>query len=217
MCRMRCGPPSVRSSSLAGSFVDGAQSVPAVGCAYRRALNSSAHDRICRTEPNRTEPSRAERRYSVEGKLPTQVALAAPPCAMAHAHRLPCAQKCGTRTTSAPGLGSPLPHLRRERAHRPPHLRRDCAGPHVVESAQALPIPPPPDKARRAEGGLAMPTDPTQCPICRSERSNPAANHTGYVFCYPCIFTYVQQHQRCPVTHITSSQDQIRKLYETSS
>lgn len=82
---------------------------------------------------------------------------------------------------------------------------------------QALPIPPPPDKARRAEGGLAMPTDPTQCPICRSERSNPAANHTGYVFCYPCIFTYVQQHQRCPVTHITSSQDQIRKLYETSS
>ncbi len=35
--------------------------------------------------------------------------------------------------TSAPGLGSPLPHLRRDWAHPLPHVRRDLllAGPHL--------------------------------------------------------------------------------------
>jgi hypothetical protein len=40
-----------------------------------------------------------------------------------------CAGTELTAATSAPGLGSPLPHLHRDRAHPLPHLRRDWAHP----------------------------------------------------------------------------------------
>ena len=82
---------------------------------------------------------------------------------------------------------------------------------------QSLPIPPPPEPPRCADGGVSIPSDVSLCPICRQKRSNPAASSSGFVFCYPCIFNYVQQHTRCPVTHVPSSVDQIRRLYETSS
>jgi peroxin-12 len=39
---------------------------------------------------------------------------------------------------------------------------------------------------------------------------------SGYAFCYPCIFTHVQQHGRCPVTHIPATVDSIRRLYQST-
>jgi hypothetical protein len=41
-----------------------------------------------------------------------------------------------------------------------------------------------------------------------------AVSASGYAFCYPCIFRHVQQHQRCPITLIPMSVEQIRKIYE---
>ena len=46
-----------------------------------------------------------------------------------------CSSRCSPRAppaTSAPGLGSPLPHLRRDWAHPCPHLRRDSVRPARV-------------------------------------------------------------------------------------
>jgi peroxin-12 len=41
------------------------------------------------------------------------------------------------------------------------------------------------------------------CPICRSEIINPTAVlESGYVFCYKCIFSYIESHNCCPVTQI---------------
>ena len=48
-------------------------------------------------------------------------------------------------------------------------------------------------------------------------RTNPAMTTvSGYAFCYPCIFTHVEQHGRCPVTHIPATVDTIRRLYQST-
>jgi len=52
------------------------------------------------------------------------------------------------------------------------------------------------------------------CPVCEKEIMNPTAVQTGYVFCYPCVFRWVQDGVgrdgaekqprvgRCPVTGV---------------
>ena len=35
----------------------------------------------------------------------------------------------------------------------------------------------------------------------------------GYVFCYPCIFNYVSDKKRCPITNSTVTPDQLRKIF----
>eukprot|EP01112_Ceratiomyxa_fruticulosa_P010003 TRINITY_DN2625_c0_g3_i1.p1 TRINITY_DN2625_c0_g3~~TRINITY_DN2625_c0_g3_i1.p1 ORF type:complete len:417 (-),score=92.57 TRINITY_DN2625_c0_g3_i1:115-1266(-) len=74
-----------------------------------------------------------------------------------------------------------------------------------------LPIPPPPIPPQTK---IMLPTDKTLCPLCSRTRNNPAMSSSGYVFCYPCIFNYVSLYQRCPVTFIPTTQQQIRKIYE---
>ena len=44
------------------------------------------------------------------------------------------------------------------------------------------------------KGGLSLPSNRKDCPLCLRERTNPAmAAASGFVFCYPCIFTYIQK------------------------
>ena len=93
--------------------------------------------------------------------------------------------------------------------------------------------PPPPSSERnRAHGSSsssnssnsrhlvrAPKDDSGRCPICEREIANPTAVQTGYVFCYPCVFRWVQDGQgrtgddvgeegkqarvgRCPVTGV---------------
>lgn len=81
----------------------------------------------------------------------------------------------------------------------------------------ALPCPPPPEPPVRPAHPLAMelPADRALCPICRQPRTNAALlAASGLVYCYPCIFAYVQQHRRCPVTLLPAHEDQVRKIYE---
>ncbi|KAF2069560.1 hypothetical protein CYY_009116 [Polysphondylium violaceum] len=82
-------------------------------------------------------------------------------------------------------------------------------------SAPSLPIPAPPTPAKRAPGGLAIPQDKTMCPLCLKKRTNPTICGSGFVFCYPCIFTYVTDHSKCPITFLPATTETLRKIYET--
>jgi len=82
---------------------------------------------------------------------------------------------------------------------------------------RSMPIPPPPDPPKPAAQGLRMPRDRRICPICERIRTNSTVASSGLVFCYPCIYRYVQEHNKCPVTFQPCSLDQLRKLYEADS
>ncbi|KAJ7513720.1 hypothetical protein O6H91_23G011900 [Diphasiastrum complanatum] len=83
-----------------------------------------------------------------------------------------------------------------------------------VTSQTVYPPPPPPPAPKVADGGIPLPIDIRFCPLCAQTRTNPAMVSTsGYVFCYPCIFNYISQYGRCPVTLIPAKSNQIRRLY----
>lgn len=82
---------------------------------------------------------------------------------------------------------------------------------------KAPPIPPPPPAPRPAIDGVPLPEDRSVCALCRKKRTNPAmAACSGYVFCYPCIFPFVDQHGCCPVTRLPCTLEQVRKLYQSA-
>ncbi|KAK9721538.1 ubiquitin-protein ligase peroxin 12 [Basidiobolus ranarum] len=75
------------------------------------------------------------------------------------------------------------------------------------------PIPPPPEPVKPDPNGIPLPEDRSQCPLCQRERTNPTMLPTGYVFCYPCIFKYVEEYKCCPVTLMSTGTEQLRKIY----
>jgi peroxin-12 len=83
----------------------------------------------------------------------------------------------------------------------------------LAPSAPLCVPPPPPPAPPAATTAVALPANKTHCPLCRRERSNPATTTTGYVFCYPCIFQYVTDRGRCPVTHHAQTDSDVRKVY----
>ena len=65
-----------------------------------------------------------------------------------------------------------------------------------------------------AQHGIKLPPHPAQCPLCKKVCTNPTAlSSSGYVFCYPCIYKYLNQHACCPVTHLPSASKQLVRLY----
>lgn len=45
-----------------------------------------------------------------------------------------------------------------------------------------------------AKEGIPLPSDKTLCPLCSQKRANPSVMAvSGFVFCYTCIFKYVNQ------------------------
>lgn len=79
----------------------------------------------------------------------------------------------------------------------------------------SLPIPEPPKKSDLDH------TDERSsniCLICLHVRQNECAlSNTGYVFCYSCIHKVVTAKQRCPVTGNPTTNDNIVKLFTTST
>lgn len=52
-----------------------------------------------------------------------------------------------------------------------------------------------------------------QCPICREGIVNPTAfTVSGAVACYTCAFKHVQQEASCPLTGLTASKHDLRKI-----
>ncbi len=76
------------------------------------------------------------------------------------------------------------------------------------------PIPPPPLPPQFLSSAIAIPTDPRLCPICRKERSNPAMSISGYVFCYPCLYRYVEEKSECPISRMRCNTQNITKIYD---
>ncbi|KAJ0021440.1 hypothetical protein Pint_31560 [Pistacia integerrima] len=65
-----------------------------------------------------------------------------------------------------------------------------------------------------AKEGIPLPPDRTICPLCSQKRANPSVvTGSGFVFCYACIFKYISQYKRCPVTLMASNVEQIRRLF----
>ncbi|GAB4855344.1 ubiquitin-protein ligase peroxin 12 [Ancistrocladus abbreviatus] len=76
------------------------------------------------------------------------------------------------------------------------------------------PPPPPPPAPKVAKEGVPLPPDRTICPLCLQKRANPSVvTVSGFVFCYACIFKYVSQYKRCPVTLFPAEADDIRRLF----
>lgn len=83
-----------------------------------------------------------------------------------------------------------------------------------MSAPTVYPPPPPPPPPKVAKEGIPLPPDRTICPLCSQKRANPSVVAvSGFVFCYACIFKYVSQYKRCPVTLMPASVDQIRRLF----
>ncbi|KAJ4826966.1 ubiquitin-protein ligase peroxin 12 [Turnera subulata] len=83
-----------------------------------------------------------------------------------------------------------------------------------MSAPTVYPPPPPPPSPKVAKEGIPLPQDKTVCPLCSQKRANPSVvTVSGFVFCYTCIFKYVSQYNRCPVTLMPATVDQIRRLF----
>ncbi|KAJ6422727.1 PEROXISOME BIOGENESIS PROTEIN 12 [Salix koriyanagi] len=83
-----------------------------------------------------------------------------------------------------------------------------------MSAPTVYPPPPPPPAPKVAKEGIPLPPDRTICPLCSQKRANPSiVTISGFVFCYACIFKYVSQYNRCPVTLMPANVDQIRRLF----
>lgn len=84
-------------------------------------------------------------------------------------------------------------------------------------TGSSQPVPPPPEVPKQSLGGISVPEDRSLCPLCLKQRKNPAISQSGFAFCYPCIHNYVNEYQRCPITFIPTSLENIRKIYDDES
>lgn len=83
-----------------------------------------------------------------------------------------------------------------------------------MSAPTVYPPPPPPPPPKVAKEGIQLPPDRAICPLCSQNRVNPSVVAvSGFVFCYACIFKYVSQYKRCPVTLMPATVDQIRRLF----
>lgn len=85
-----------------------------------------------------------------------------------------------------------------------PHSQQSNLLPALNEPP--APLPPHPK-------GLQLPKDASLCPLCLRQRTNPTIIPSGYVFCYPCIYSYLEEFSRCPVTWSQTKQKQLRRIY----
>ena len=52
------------------------------------------------------------------------------------------------------------------------------------------------------------------CPLCNKKRTNDCVlSVSGLVFCYPCIFKFIKEHKRCPITNYPCTTKDIVRLY----
>ncbi|CAM8979714.1 unnamed protein product [Rhodiola kirilowii] len=83
-----------------------------------------------------------------------------------------------------------------------------------MSAPTVYPPPPPPPPPKVAKEGVPLPPDRTICPLCSQKRANPSVvTVSGFVFCYACIYKYVTQYKRCPVTMMSANVDDIRRLF----
>ncbi|WOL06161.1 hypothetical protein Cni_G14893 [Canna indica] len=83
-----------------------------------------------------------------------------------------------------------------------------------MSAPTVYPPPPPPPPPKVAKDGIPLPQDRSLCPLCTQERVNPSVvGVSGFVLCYSCIFKYVSQYKRCPITLMPATVENIRRLF----
>ncbi|CAN9505399.1 unnamed protein product [Ophioblennius macclurei] len=81
----------------------------------------------------------------------------------------------------------------------------------ATKSLTSLPAPPPPLHLRQDANSRS-------CPLCLHLRSNATVLSTsGFVFCYRCIYSYVKDNHRCPLTGFPSELQHLVKIYSPES
>lgn len=81
----------------------------------------------------------------------------------------------------------------------------DKEGPKA--SFSVLPIPPPPAQRPTC-------VTPDVCPLCQKPRENATALAcSGFVFCYSCIFQFVRNNRKCPVTGYPAVLQQLVRIF----
>ena len=79
--------------------------------------------------------------------------------------------------------------------------------------------PPPPDLPDKLAKSVTYKKIESAdlCPLCMKSKTNECVlTVSGFVFCYPCIFKFVQEHQRCPLTKYPASVKNIIRIYDVS-
>ncbi|CAE6456532.1 unnamed protein product [Rhizoctonia solani] len=83
----------------------------------------------------------------------------------------------------------------------------------ALSAPRSGPAIPPPAKLSPHPRGLNIDDLPYgSCPLCQEQIQNATALPTGYAFCYRCIYNYVEEHGRCPVTLLPARIWQLRKI-----
>ena len=78
-------------------------------------------------------------------------------------------------------------------------------------------VPPPMKPISPKSFGIEPNKNPQACPICLSDRVNPAASSSGYVFCFKCLVMYIRDKgPHCPVMGIHCDESQVVRLFEPS-
>lgn len=80
-------------------------------------------------------------------------------------------------------------------------------------------IIPPPKLAPRLENNKAFKLlqEKNLCPLCTKKRTNECVlSVSGFVFCYVCIFKFVKEHQRCPLTNYPCTVKNIIRIYNST-
>ncbi|OQS06089.1 hypothetical protein THRCLA_01850 [Thraustotheca clavata] len=79
------------------------------------------------------------------------------------------------------------------------------------------PPPPPPLPPQLNNSAIPITSDAQRCALCNRIRTNPASCASGYVFCYPCIYQYVNDHHECPVTRLPCDVTSVARIYEDAT
>jgi len=85
----------------------------------------------------------------------------------------------------------------------------------ATDSTSTPVVPAPPGYPTIHSEGCKLPQDRTLCPLCKSKRLNPTITPSGFMFCLACIFGYVEENGRCPVTFTPTTTNSLRKIFET--
>ena len=87
----------------------------------------------------------------------------------------------------------------------------------IGDDGAAVVIPPPrlPDKLLNSKAYTSL-AAANLCPICTKKRTNECVlSVSGFVFCYPCIFKFIKEHSRCPLTKFPCTVKNIVRIYDS--
>lgn len=91
----------------------------------------------------------------------------------------------------------------------PPAVREPCAGGAVWGQGWAGLLPGVGSALLQRPARPAAPTGAGLCAALLQVATS------GYLFCYQCVFSYVADRGRCPVTQVSTALEHVRKLYDT--